>query len=63
MRDILIDGLPILDLLELTSSINTVARRVNCDQSSVSRTYRRVSAALQLGFRKRNGTYRAHANL
>lgn len=62
MRDILIDGLPILDLLEVTPSTGNVATLANCDQSSVSRLYRHVSTSLQLGFRKRNGTYRAHTN-
>lgn len=63
MRDLLLHGLPILDLLELTSSINSVAQWVNRDQSSVSRTYRWVSSTLRLGFRKRNGTYQARTNL
>ncbi len=62
MRDILIDGLPILDLLEVTPSTSNVATLANCDQSSVSRIYRHVSESLQLGFRKSNGTYRAHHN-
>lgn len=62
MRDILIDGLPILDLLEVTPSTSNVALLANCDQSSVSRIYRHVSDSLQLGFRKSNGTYRAHSN-
>ena len=62
MRDILIDGLPILDLLEVTPSTSHVAVLANCDQSSVSRIYRHVSSSLDLGFRKSNGTYRAHTN-
>lgn len=62
MRDILIDGLPILDLLEVTMSTSNVASLANCDQSSVSRIYRHVSSSLELGFRKSNGTYRAHTN-
>lgn len=62
MRDILIDGLPILDLLEVTPSTSNVATLANCDQSSVSRIYRHVSESLQLGFRKSNGAYRAHRN-
>ena len=62
MRDILTDGLPILDLLEITPSTRSVAALTNCDQSSVSRIYRHVSESLQLGFRKCNGTYRAHSN-
>jgi hypothetical protein len=62
MRDILIDGIPILDLLEVTPSTSNVASLANCDQSSVSRIYRHVSESLQLEFRKSNGTYRAHTN-
>lgn len=62
MRDILIDGIPVLDLLEITASTGAVAALNNCDQSSVSRTYRRVSQQLGLQFRKTSGLYRAHAN-
>lgn len=62
MRDILTDGLPILDLLEITPSTTSVAALTNCDQSSVSRIYRHVSQSLRLRFRKCNGTYRAHRN-
>lgn len=62
MRDVLLDGLPVLDLLEITASTSVVAALTNCDQSSVSRLYRRVSNQLGLDFRKANGQYRAHAN-
>lgn len=62
MRDILLDGLPVLDLLEITASTSVVAALINCDQSSVSRLHRRVSNQLGLDFRKTNGHYRAHAN-
>lgn len=62
MRDILLDGLPVLDLLEITASTSVVAALTNCDQSSVSRLHRRVSDQLGLDFRKTNGHYRAHAN-
>ena len=62
MRDILLDGLPVLDLLEITASTSVVAALTNCDQSSVSRLHRRVSDQLGLDFRKTNGQYRAHAN-
>ena len=62
MRDILLDGLPVLDLLEITASTSVVASLTNCDQSSVSRLHRRVSDQLGLDFRKTNGHYRAHAN-
>ncbi|MCP9891527.1 hypothetical protein KBY57_10735 [Cyanobium sp. Aljojuca 7D2] len=62
MRDILIDGVPILDLLEITGSTSRVAALSNCDQSSVSRLYRHASDQLGLDFRKTEGHYRAHAN-
>lgn len=62
MRDILIDGLPIVDLLEINPSTNEVAQWNRCDQSSVSRIYRHVSSCLDLGFRKSGGIYRAHRN-
>ena len=62
MRDILLNGLPVLDLLEITASTSVVAALTNCDQSSVSRLHRRVSDQLGLDFRKTNGHYRAHAN-
>ena len=62
MRDVLLDGLPVLDLLEITASTSVVAALTNCDQSSVSRLHRRVSDQLGLDFRKTNGQYRAHAN-
>ena len=48
MRDILTDGLPILDLLEITPSTTSVAALTNCDQSSVSRIDRHVSQLLRI---------------
>ena len=63
MRDIFLDGLKILDLLELTGSTAVTAAWVNCDQSSVSRTYRRVSQELNLAFCKHGGRYTARSNL
>lgn len=63
MRDIFLEGLRVLDLLEITGSTATTARWTDCDQSSISRTYRRVSEQLELGFRKRTGRYRASRNL
>ena len=62
MRHVQLDGLPVLDLLEITASTSVVAALTNCDQSSVSRLHRRVSDQLGLDFRKTNGHYRAHAN-
>lgn len=63
VRDILVDGLPVLDLLEVTASTGSVAALTRCDQSSISRLYRHASHQLGLDFRKTNGHYRAHANL
>lgn len=63
MTDIFLEGLRVLDLLEITGSTATTARWAGCDQSSVSRTYRRVSEQLDLGFRKRAGRYGASRNL
>jgi hypothetical protein len=63
MPDVLLDGLPVLDLLEITPSTDAVARFTQRDQSSVSRIYRQVSRRLGLEFRKRgDGGYRAQAN-
>jgi hypothetical protein len=52
MRDIFPDGLMALDGLEITGNTAATARWLNCDQSSVSRVYRRVSSQLNLGFCK-----------
>lgn len=63
MADILLDGLPVLDLLEITPSTSAVARITRRDQSSISRIYRQVSRRLGLGFRKDdNGSYSAASN-
>ena len=63
MRDIFLDGLPILDCLEVAGSTAIAAGWINCDQSSVSRAFRRISAQLDLGFGKDEGIYRATTNL
>ena len=63
MRDIFLDGLRILDVLEITGSTAATANWVNCDQSSVSRSYRRVSEQLGLHFSKTTGRYQAGNNL
>lgn len=63
MRDIFLDGLPILDCLEIAGSTAVAARWINCDQSSVSRAFRRISDQLDLGFGKDEGIYRATTNL
>jgi hypothetical protein len=63
MADILFDGLPVLDLLEITPSTSVVAQLTQRDQSSISRIYRQVSRRLGLEFRKHtDGRYRASAN-
>ena len=63
MPDILLDGIPVIDLLEITPSTQEVALRIQRDQSSVSRIYRQVSARLGLNFAKQpDGQYRALAN-
>lgn len=63
MPDVLLDGLPVIDLLEITPSTDAVARFTQRDQSSVSRIYRQVSLRLGLGFRKRaDGGYQAQTN-
>ncbi|MBM5807709.1 MAG: hypothetical protein FJ056_08460 [Cyanobacteria bacterium M_surface_10_m2_179] len=63
MADILFDGLPVLDLLEITPSTSAVAALTQRDQSSISRIYRQVSRRLGLDFRKQpDGRYRAGCN-
>lgn len=63
MRDLFLDCLPILDALEVSASTGQVARWLHCDQSSVSRSYRRVSEQLGLAFCKLDGQYQACRNL
>jgi len=63
MRDLLLEGLPVVDLLEVMPSTSQVARLLNCDQSSVSRTYRYVSDELALDLKKGvDGCYSAANN-
>lgn len=63
MPDIFLDGLPVLDLLEIAPSTSAVAQLTQRDQSSISRLYRRVSDRLGLQFNKgSDGHYRAEAN-
>jgi hypothetical protein len=63
MPDILLDGIPVIDLLEITPSTQEVALQIQRDQSSVSRIYRQVSTRLGLNFAKQpDGQYRALAN-
>ncbi len=63
MADILLEGLPVLDLLEIAPSTSAVAQIIQRDQSSISRIYRQVSGRLGLEFRKHaNGLYGAGSN-
>lgn len=63
MPDLLLDALPVIDLLEITANTRAVARLTRRDQSSVSRIYRRASSRLGLCFGKdERGEYRAAAN-
>jgi len=63
VADILLDGLPVLDLLEIAPSTSAVAQIIQRDQSSISRIYRQVSGRLGLEFRKHaNGLYGAGSN-
>lgn len=64
VRDILLEGLPLLDYLEVFNSTTDVSSLIGCDQSSVSRVYRYVSERLNLGFAKNeSGFYSASRNL
>jgi len=63
VADILLEGLPVLDLLEIAPSTSAVAQIIQRDQSSISRIYRQVSGRLGLEFRKQaNGLYGAGSN-
>ena len=63
MPDLLLDALPVIDLLEITGNTSAVAQITERDQSSVSRIYRQASERLGLQFCKgQNGDYRAGAN-
>lgn len=63
MPDVLLDGLPVIDLLEITHSTSAVAEITRRDQSTVSRIYRQASERLGLSFCKhRDGLYRAANN-
>lgn len=63
MPDLLLDALPVIDLLEITASTTAVAELTQRDQSSVSRIYRQASDKLGLQFAKGpSGHYRAGSN-
>jgi hypothetical protein len=52
LRDLLLEGLDVLDYLQVSGSTGFVSSVLSCDQSSVSRIYRFVSSKLDLGFAK-----------
>ena len=63
MPDLLLDALPVIDLLEITANTSEVAQLTQRDQSSVSRIYRQASAKLGLDFSKApSGEYSAGHN-
>jgi len=63
MPDLLLDALPVIDLLEITANTSAVAQLTQRDQSSVSRIYRQASNRLGLQFTKApSGDYHARDN-
>ena len=63
MPDLLLDALPVIDLLEITANTSAVAQLTQRDQSSVSRIYRQASKRLGLQFAKApSGDYCAGDN-
>ena len=63
MANLMLDGLPVLDLLEVTADSTVVANLLNRHQSAVSRIYRQLSHDLELNFIKQsNGFYSASQN-
>ena len=63
MRDLLTEGIPVLDFLEILPSTGKVGEYLSLDQSSVSRIYRQVSEMLGLEIVKNNGRYSSTKNL
>lgn len=63
MRDLLTEGIPVLDLLEILNSTGKVGEILCLDQSSVSRIYRQVNDALYLNICKHEGIYKPSNNL
>lgn len=63
MRDLLTEGIPVLDLLEILNSTGKVGDILCLDQSSVSRIYRQVNDALCLNICKHEGIYKPSNNL
>ena len=52
MANLMLDGLPVLDLLEVTADSTVVANLLIRHQSAVSRIYRQLSHDLELNFIK-----------
>ena len=64
MPDLLKDGIPIIDLLQISADLDYTASHLGRHQSGVSRIYRQVSRSLDLNFIKNeNGFYSASNNL
>ena len=63
MRDLVSEGIPVVDLLQILNSTAKVGDILNLDQSSVSRIYRQVNDALDLNIVKHEGAYKPTQNL
>lgn len=63
VRDLLTEGIPVVDLLEILHSTGKVGEVLSLDQSSVSRIYRQVNDALDLNIIKYDGMYKPTQNL
>jgi hypothetical protein len=63
VRDLLTEGIPVIDLLSILNSTGKVGEILCLDQSSVSRIYRQVDDALKLNIVKHEGKYKPTQNL
>ena len=64
LADLLNDGLPVIDFLEILSDLDAVSLRLDRHQSGISRIYRKVSKNLSLNFNKHSdGFYGSTNNL
>ena len=63
VRDLLTEGIPVIDLLEILHSTGKVGVILNLDQSSVSRIYRQVDDMLNLNITKLDGVYKPMQNI
>ncbi len=63
MRDLLTEGIPVIDLLGILNSTGKVGEILCLDQSSVSRIYRQVDEMLNLKMVKDEGVYKPTHNL